>query len=224
MSARISAQREESLPLDEIVDSSWTPRKLSTGHGVFTSNLAFCHKCGRELPPGAAFCPACGTPLAGTAEAVPSPPLGQTRPVQKLANYATVGDRAVAVILDTVILLIATSLFAIPIGLLGAFGTGAFPLFFFGTFTLLWWLVWLVYFSFFEGTSGQTLGKQALGIRVVDEVSQRPVTMERAVLRNILRIIDWLPFLYLVGFILVETQPGNKRLGDTLAKTIVVKA
>ncbi len=147
-----------------------------------------------------------------------------TRLAQTAANYATVGDRAVAVILDAFILLVATSLFAIPLGLLGAFGIGLLPVFFFGTFTLLWWLAWLVYFSFFEGTSRQTLGKQALGIKVVDESSQKPITMEQAVLRNILRIIDWLPFLFLVGFILVETQPGKKRLGDIVARTIVVRA
>ena len=127
-------------------------------------------------------------------------------------------------IVDTIILLVASIVFALPIGLLGAFGIGFFPSFFFGPFTLLWWLAWLVYFSFFEGTSGQTLGKQAVGIRVVDEGTQKPPTIEQALLRNILRIIDWLPFLYIIGFILVETQPNKKRLGDIVAKTIVVKA
>jgi uncharacterized RDD family membrane protein YckC len=140
-----------------------------------------------------------------------------------VANYATVGDRTVAVILDTIILLVASLVLAIPIGLLGAFGLGLFPLFF-GSFTLLWWLVWLVYFSFFEGTSGQTLGKQAVGIKVVDEVSQRPPPIGQAFIRNILRIIDWLPVLYLIGFILVETQPNKKRLGDIAARTVVIRA
>ncbi len=190
------------------------------------SNLAFCHKCGRELPGGSAFCPACGTPVADAATSTTSTSYTM-RPQQvgTMANYATVGDRAVAVILDTFILFIASLVFAIPIGLFGsAFGLGLFGAFFFGPFVLLWWLAWLLYFSFFEGTSGQTLGKQAVSIKVVDESSHNPVNMERALLRNILRIIDWLPFLYLIGFILVETQPQKKRLGDTLARTIVVKA
>ena len=51
-----------------------------------------------------------------------------------------------------------------------------------------------------------------------------PVDMGRAFIRNILRIIDWLPFFYIVGFVLVESQPQKKRLGDTVARTIVVKA
>ena len=140
-----------------------------------------------------------------------------------IANLATTGDRAVAVIIDTLILSVVSLAFALPIGLLGLFGLGIFPAFFFGTFTILWWLVWLVYFSFFEGTSGQTLGKQAVGIKVVDEASQKPPPIEQAVLRNILRIIDWLPFLYIIGFIFAETQPNKKRLGDIVARTVVVK-
>ena len=63
-----------------------------------------------------------------------------------------------------------------------------------------------------------------MGIKVVDEASQKPPPIEQAVLRNILRIIDWLPFLYIIGFILAETQPNKKRLGDIVARTIVVRA
>ena len=185
--------------------------------------MAFCHKCGRELPPVSAFCPACGTPVAVSGQAT-SPFMTSPQTSNVIANLATTGDRAVAVIIDTLITFIATIAFALPIGLLGAFGLGAFFAFFLGGFTILWWLVELVYFSFFEGTSGQTLGKQAVGIKVVDEVSQRPPPIAQALLRNILRIIDWLPFLYIIGFILVETQPYRKRLGDIVARTIVVRA
>jgi uncharacterized RDD family membrane protein YckC len=184
--------------------------------------LVYCHKCGKELPAESAFCPACGTPVAGRG---PYSSVSMTS-VQPgvVANLATTGDRAVAVIIDTVILTVVGLLFSLPLGLLGLFGLGIFPAFFFGSFTLLWWLIWLVYFSFFEGTSGQTLGKQAVGIRVVDEVSQRPPPIAQAFLRNILRIIDWLPFLYIIGLILVETQPNKKRLGDIVARTLVIKA
>ncbi len=126
--------------------------------------------------------------------------------------------------IDTLILSVASLIFAVPIGLLGAFGIGFFPSLFFGTFTLLSWLVWLIYFSFFEGTSGQTLGKQAVGIKVVDETTMKPPPLEQALLRNILRIIDWLPFFYIIGFILVETQPNKKRLGNMVARTVVVRA
>ena len=181
--------------------------------------------CGRELPANSAFCPTCGTPVTGTATSgTPAPYFVQPQPVGATANYASVGDRAVAIILDTVILAVVSLVFLIPIGIGGVLGVEFFsPLAFFA-FPLLWWLVGLFYFTFFEGTSGQTIGKQAVGIKVVDGVSQKPVNMERALLRSFMRIIDMLPFLYFVGFILVETQPQKKRLGDALAGTIVVKA
>ncbi len=121
-----------------------------------------------------------------------------SQPPRVFGNLATTGDRFVAVLIDSIIIYAAVLLFAIPVGLFGNF-------------------------SFLEGTSGQTLGKQLVGIKVVDEVTERPPPIEQALLRNILRIIDELLF-YLVGFILIETQPNKKRLGDIVAKTIVVKA
>jgi len=135
----------------------------------------------------------------------------------------------VAIIIDYVIVAVVIFLFALPIGLAGVFGSGSFvPFGFFFPFIwivfgLLEWLVGLLYFSFFEGTSGQTFGKQLVGIKVVDESTLRPPSIEQALVRTVLRIIDSL-FLYIVGFILVETQPNKKRLGDILAKTVVVKA
>ncbi len=136
---------------------------------------------------------------------------------------ATTGDRFVAVLIDSIIIYAAVLLFAIPVGLFGTFGFGFVFGLLWGAVVFLGWLVGLLYFSFFEGTSGQTLGKQLVGIKVVDEVTERPPPIEQALLRNILRIIDELLF-YLVGFILIETQPNKKRLGDIVAKTIVVKA
>jgi uncharacterized RDD family membrane protein YckC len=138
-------------------------------------------------------------------------------------NLATTGDRFVAVLIDSIIVYAAVALVAIPVGLFGIFGFGFFFGLLWGAFAFLGWLVGLLYFSFFEGTSGQTLGKQLVGIKVVDEVTTRPPPMDQALLRNILRIIDSFLF-YLVGFILIETQPNKKRLGDIVAKTIVVKA
>jgi len=146
-----------------------------------------------------------------------------SQPPRVFGNLATTGDRFVAVLIDSIIIYAAVLLFAIPVGLFGIFGFGFFFGFLWGAVAFLGWLVGLLYFSFLEGTSGQTLGKQLVGIKVVDEVTERPPPIEQALLRNILRIIDELLF-YLVGFILIETQPNKKRLGDIVAKTIVVKA
>ena len=127
-----------------------------------------------------------------------------------------------AIIIDSIILYVAIFLLALPVGLF-AFGTGVFFFYFLVTLGGLVWLAGLLYFTFFEGTSGQTLGKQFLGIKVVDESTMKPPTMEQALLRSVLRIIDSLLY-YIVGFILIETQPNKKRLGDIVARTVVVKA
>ncbi len=84
-------------------------------------------------------------------------------------------------------------------------------------------MLWLLYFSYFEGTTGQTFRKSMVGIKVVDQTTQRPIDMGRALIRNILRIIDWLPFFYRLGFILVAVEEKKKRLGDMAANTIVIK-
>ncbi len=181
--------------------------------------MSFCSKCGKELPAGAGFCPPCGNPVAGTSAALSTPMLAGA-PVTA-PNLATLGDRAVAVIIDHIILFVISLIIMIPLGLLGAL-TGGFG-FFFGPQILVTWLIWLLYFSFFEGTTGQTLGKQVARIKVVDEASGGTVDMGRAFVRNILRVIDWLPFLYIIGIILVAVEEKRRRLGDMVANTVVVK-
>lgn len=81
-------------------------------------------------------------------------------------------------------------------------------------------LAYLAYFVVMEGTSGATLGKRILKIRVV-KVDGSALTMRESLIRNILRIIDGI-FVYLVGAILIWTSPNKQRLGDRLAGTIVV--
>jgi uncharacterized RDD family membrane protein YckC len=45
----------------------------------------------------------------------------------------------------------------------------------------------------------------------------------KAFLRNLLRVIDGLPFLYLLGLLLVVLSKRKQRLGDMAAGTIIVK-
>jgi uncharacterized RDD family membrane protein YckC len=77
------------------------------------------------------------------------------------------------------------------------------------------------YFVVLEGKFGATFGKMALGLRVVREDGSA-LDWTAAVIRNLLRIVDGL-FVYLVGAILIWTSPLKQRLGDRLAKTVVVR-
>lgn len=68
---------------------------------------------------------------------------------------------------------------------------------------------------------GQTLGKKLLRLRVMDVQGLR-LQFSQIVIRNLLRFIDSLPLLYLVGGLVCLFNKRAQRLGDFAANTIVV--
>jgi uncharacterized RDD family membrane protein YckC len=79
------------------------------------------------------------------------------------------------------------------------------------------------YFILFEWLMrGQTPGKKALKIRVIRD-DGTPATTQEVLVRNVLRLVDFLPFFYGVGTIVLFSSRLSKRLGDIAAGTIVVK-
>jgi uncharacterized RDD family membrane protein YckC len=68
---------------------------------------------------------------------------------------------------------------------------------------------------------GQTLGKRLLHLRVMDEQGLR-LQFSQIVIRNLLRFIDSLPALYLVGGLACLFNKRAQRLGDFAANTVVV--
>jgi|GEM_PF-1078764 len=135
-------------------------------------------------------------------------------------NYQGVGIRFVAILIDSIIL-------GIIIGILGAiFGannnvSGMYPYYGLGWFNILSFIIYILYYTLMEGSRGQTIGKMITKIKVVRE-DGRPIDIGTAFIRNILRIIDGLIF-YIIGAILIWTSPKRQRLGDRIAKTVVVK-
>ena len=79
----------------------------------------------------------------------------------------------------------------------------------------------LVYCVLFEGWFGGTLGKLILGMRVVKKDGTR-AGIGRAFFRNLLGILDFLPFAYLLGIIMVAVSSTKQGLGDRIAGTYVV--
>ncbi|HAM72207.1 MAG TPA: RDD family protein [Verrucomicrobiales bacterium] len=69
---------------------------------------------------------------------------------------------------------------------------------------------------------GQTFGKRALRLRVVDVEGMR-LRFSQVVLRNLLRAVDMLPGLYLLGGLTAALSPRAQRLGDLAAGTTVVR-
>jgi uncharacterized RDD family membrane protein YckC len=74
-------------------------------------------------------------------------------------------------------------------------------------------------FEFFSG--GRTIGKKALGIRVIQE-NGHSLTLLSSFIRNLLRMIDSLPVSYFLGFLMMFFHSKHKRVGDIVAGTIVV--
>jgi uncharacterized RDD family membrane protein YckC len=87
---------------------------------------------------------------------------------------------------------------------------------------LLWVGIALLYHFIAELQTGQTVGKRIMGLKVIT-VNGRPPGVRPVLMRTLGRIVDVLPFFYLVGWIAMRgpRQPPQ-RLGDRLAGTTVV--
>ena len=79
------------------------------------------------------------------------------------------------------------------------------------------------YFIFFEWRfAGRTPGKRILGIRVVRD-GGFPLDFTSAVVRNVVRIVEFALGFYIVSAIATLLSPMNRRLGDMAAGTLVVR-
>lgn len=87
---------------------------------------------------------------------------------------------------------------------------------------LLLFAVWTVALPIPEGLAGRTFGKWACDLRVTN-LSGGPATLGQAFTRRLLDPIDLLTFFGLVAFFVAKTNPQSQRLGDLVAKTLVVE-
>src|SRR5437762_1809620 len=143
-------------------------------------------------------------------------------------ELAGLGSRMAATVCDAGLLVLAFVLLGVGIQLLptptggdaeGPWSTLAAIVLILTVFLLFWG-----YFLLFEALNdGRTPGKRLMGIRVVMDTGH-PLTFTAAAVRNLVRIVDMQPVLtYLVGLGFVLFHPQNKRLGDIVAGTVVVR-
>ncbi len=129
---------------------------------------------------------------------------------------AGLGSRFLARLLDTVIQLV------VIIALAVAAASGV-PGWLQAILIVLLFLALFGYDILFElVNNGRTWGKQAAGIRVVGGRGE-PVTFLASAIRNIVRIVDFLPALYLAGTVSIIVTERDQRLGDLAAGTFVVR-
>lgn len=139
---------------------------------------------------------------------------------------AGLGSRFLATALDTIILLLLMLvLFAIAGVLLWAtsrFGRPATSLIL-ASAVLGSFLVFFGYYIFFEIIwKGQSPGKRAVGLRVIRD-DGLPLNFSASVIRNLIRIIDFMPGTYGAGVLTMCLNKRWKRLGDIAAGTLVVR-
>jgi len=131
---------------------------------------------------------------------------------------AGLGSRFLARLLDSLIQLVVIIALLIGLGVTGSPRGISLAVFFIGVF-----LVVFAYDVVFETlNNGRTIGKSAAGIRVVGQLGE-PVRFVSSAVRNIVRIVDFLPIFYLVGTISIVATEHDQRLGDLAAGTVVAR-
>lgn len=131
-------------------------------------------------------------------------------------EFAGLGKRILGGIIDIILLTIVFAIFVRFFGrevMPGSYHIEGMPAF------ILFVLMFLYYWVF-EATTGKTLGKLIVKTRVVNKEGSK-ITWGQSFVRNIMRIIDGL-FFYLVAVIAIASSEKNQRLGDMLAKTVVI--
>src|SRR5439155_4254523 len=127
---------------------------------------------------------------------------------RRAMKHVGVGLRAVAVIVDSILLFIVGYAIA---SIMGGTAPSGFDLR--GGPFFLWLAIGLGYYIVMEAQFGWTLGKRLVGLKVVKLEGEARIDWQAAIVRNILRLIDGL-FFYLVGAIAVWTSKERQRLGD----------
>lgn len=134
-------------------------------------------------------------------------------------QVAGLGTRALAQVLDMLIvsgILLAVYFVAVAVSLAAVVPGQLIAIL--GSFLVIFGYFWVSEALW----SGQTVGKKAFRLRAVGDRGE-PLTFAQAGIRNIVRIVDFLPYGYGVGLIALFVNGRGKRLGDLAAGTIVVK-
>ena len=122
--------------------------------------------------------------------------------------------RAIAWSLDLLIRGGILMMSATALSLIGDAGVGVY-------LVVMFLLVWS-YPILCEGLfNGQTPGKRVMELRVV-AADGAPVGWIAAIVRNLMRTVDMLPFGYATGLVCGLFDPHGRRLGDMVARTVVV--
>jgi uncharacterized RDD family membrane protein YckC len=140
-------------------------------------------------------------------------------------NIARLGSRFIAALWDSffivcleLLLVFGTYLVADQVG---AFSSG-FENWIIGAMIFMIFVILWGYYVIFELLwNGQSPGKRLVGIRTVRQ-NGAPIGLTESAIRNIVRIIDFMPGAYGFGVVSMFIDLQSRRLGDFAAGTLVV--
>ena len=143
-------------------------------------------------------------------------------------QVAGIGSRFLASLLDTLIVGLLQVVIVIVLTLIiRAFDGSAFSdqisAWVYAIFGLVAAVFYWGYYVFFEMLwNGQSPGKRWVGLRVI-RGDGTPITLSESLIRNLARLVDFLPAAYGVGIVTMFIDKQSRRLGDLAAGTLVVQ-
>jgi uncharacterized RDD family membrane protein YckC len=137
-------------------------------------------------------------------------------------DVAGIGSRFLAAIIDSALIVLAEVALFLAIAQVTSILQFAESVWLAIGATLGFVILWGYYIAFELTWNGQSPGKRLIGLRVVTE-GGRPMTVLGSIIRNLIRIIDFLPLFYGIGVITMFIDERARRLGDLAAGTLVVR-
>jgi uncharacterized RDD family membrane protein YckC len=143
-------------------------------------------------------------------------------------QIAGIGSRFLASLLDTLIVgLLQIVILVVLTLVIRAFDSSAFAdqisAWVYAIFGLVAAIFYWGYYVFFELLwNGQSPGKRWVGLRVIRS-DGTPITISEALIRNLARLVDFLPAAYGIGIVTMFIDKQSRRLGDLAAGTLVVQ-
>ena len=176
-----------------------------------------CNSCGYDNPPEARFCANCGSNLVTTI-GQPAPmaaPSARPATPEVAAEYMGFWIRFGAAIIDTIVVwLISFVLSYFPLVHIFGYRFAFVP-------SIFWFPIAWLYYWLFTGLKGQTLGKMAVSIKVVDARGDK-LGLGIAAMREVLgKTISAVVFC--LGFLWIIWDGRKQGWHDKIAKTYVVR-
>jgi len=141
-------------------------------------------------------------------------------------QVAGIGSRFLAALIDTLLIfllqVIVVITFAVILNISDIDPFGSMAAWIAAIFSLVLFVFYSGYYFLFEILwNGQSPGKRWTSLRVI-RTDGTPVTLSESLIRNLVRIVDFLPAMYGAGVITMFIDKQSRRLGDLAAGTLVV--